>query len=128
MVLQRPEDMKYCQESVEHRNIEKAAHNQVLVGFVRGLSFLFPGAHESPPWSNTGFDLRKMHLYHHAFFASISVPHLGDAISRSTNFQENFSLHVTGCRCDHKLCFLEVASGTSGKVCLMLLALGVSEV
>lgn len=103
-------------------------HNKILVGLVGRLSFLLPCAHEPSPRYDAGLDLGKMDLHHHALFASISIPHLGNTVPWSTNFKENLSLNVTLSRCNHQLRLLEVTSRTSGKISLMLLPLRVCQI
>jgi len=69
-----------------------------------------------------------MNLHHHTLPPRHRVPNLGDAVSWSSNFKENFALHIALLRSNHKLRIFCVTSSTSGEVGLMLFALGVSEV
>lgn len=123
MVQQQP-------TSHERRKSDKKlfTYDEVLVSLVGRLSLLFPSAHESSPWHYARFDLREMYLYHHALLPGISVPDFRDAVPRSANFQEDFTLYVALSRSNHKLCLLRITGRTSCKVRLMLFALRVSKI
>jgi hypothetical protein len=88
-------------------------YNEVLVGLIRWLPLLLPCTHESPPWDNPRFDLRQMHLYHHALLASVAVPDLCNTITGSTNFEENLTLDILLLRSDLKLTVLHVPRRTA---------------
>lgn len=63
-----------------------STYNEVLVGLVRWLSFLFPSAHESSARHNSCFYLRKMNLHHHSLLPRVSVPDFRHSITRAANF------------------------------------------
>ena len=68
-----------------------------------------------------------MYLNHHTFLPCVTVSHLGDAVTRSTNLQEGLCLNIALRRRDHQLRFFEIPGRTTRKVSLMLLSLGVCE-
>lgn len=103
-------------------------HNEILVCLVGRFSLLLPSAHESSPRDNSRLDLRKMDLYHHALLSCVSIPHLSHSVSWSTDLQEDFSLYIALCRCNHQLCLFKVARCTSSKIGLMLLSLSVCKI
>ena len=109
-----------------HRFKTKYTHNEVLVSLVWWLSFLLPSTHESPTWQDIAFYLRQMYLHHHSFLSGVSVTNLGNAVTWPTNFKEDFSLDVCLSRSNHKLCVFSIAGGTTSKISLMFLSLGVS--
>lgn len=106
----------------------RATHNEILVRFVWGFPLLLPSAHKPSPRNDAGLDLWKVNLHHHTLLSSIRVSDLGDTVTRSANFEEDFTLDIALRGGDHKLRFLCIASGATGKVGLMLLSLRVREV
>ena len=103
-------------------------YNQILICLVWWLPFLFPSAHEPPAGDDTRFDLRKMDLHHHTFFASISVSDFRHSVAWSANFEEDFSLYVGLGRSYHQLGLFCIPGSSSGEVCLMLFPLRVCKI
>lgn len=101
-------------------------HDEVLVCLVRWLSFLLPCTHKSPSRHDTRLDLRKMYLNHHTFLSRISISNFRYSVTWSTDFKEDFALHVTLCRRDHELGVFRIAGGSPCQVGLMFFALRVS--
>ena len=108
--------------------MRKPAHDEVLITFIGRLPLLLPGTHEPPPGDDAEFDLRQVHLHHHAFFSCLSISHLCDTIARSADLEEDLALNVARSGSNHQLRVLEVPRGTSSEVRLMLLALRVSKI
>lgn len=103
-------------------------HNEILICLVRGLPLLLPSTHKSSTRDNVRFDLGKVNLDHHAFLASIFVPDFCYSVTRASYFEEHLALHVALSWSNHKLSVLGIASRTTSKIGLMLLALSVSQV
>lgn len=106
----------------------KATHYEVLIGFVWRFSLLLPCAHKPPSRNHTCLDLRQVHLHHHTFLTSVSIPNFGDSITWSPYLQENFPLDVALGRCNHQLGLLEIPRSTPREVGLMFFSLCMSEV
>ena len=77
---------------------------------------------------NPRFNLWQMYLNHHTFLPCVTVSHLCDAVTRSTNLQEGLCLNIALRRRDHQLRFFEIPRRTTRKVSLMLLSLRVGKV
>ena len=69
-----------------------------------------------------------MDLHHQTLLPSVDVADLRDAITRPTNLEEDFALHILLRRRDHELGIFRVTRSTASKVGLMLLALSMGEV
>jgi hypothetical protein len=101
-------------------------HNEVLISFVRRLSFLLPSTHESPTGQDITLYLRQMYLHHHPLLSSVSVTNFGNAVTWPTNFKENFSLDICLSGGNHELCVFSIAGSATSKISLMFLPLSVS--
>jgi hypothetical protein len=69
-----------------------------------------------------------MNLDHHAFLASVGISDFRDSVARSTNFKEDFALDRACDRRNHQLRVFGIASGTTSKVGLVLLALRMGKI
>ena len=103
-------------------------HDEVLVCLVGWLPFLLPCAHKASSRDDTRLDLWQVDLHHHTLLPRVVIPDLGDAVSRSPNLQENFSLDVALRRSDHQLRVFGISSGTTREIGLVLFALSVGQV
>jgi hypothetical protein len=69
-----------------------------------------------------------MHLHHHTLLPSVPISHLGNPVTRSTNFDEDFALYIALRRRDHQLSIFRITSGSASKIGLVLFTLRVREV
>lgn len=102
--------------------------NEILIVLVGHFLLLLKRAHETLPRYDILFYLRQMNLHQKTFVAVFGISNLCHSIARSSNADEYFALHSVDGRSHHELMVLHITSCPPCEICLMLFALGVSEV
>lgn len=108
---------------------EGHTYDEILVGPIRGLPLLFPCTHKPSTGFHAIFNLWKMNLDHHTFFAHHRVSYFCYTISRSTNFKEHFANNsVLVRRGNSQLGILSISRSSTSKVSLVLFTLSMSKI